>query len=141
MLELALASAIMCSASRVESQSSPLSLVEAELLVYQVPALRSFRRQGGQAPTFESMTAEGLDHEHYFVFYVYDSQPTEGSPTIGSFAVNKLTADVIDLGPVVRIDDSELRGAQEIVRRAHGIDLRKVVELRDLPVWRAKSEH
>jgi hypothetical protein len=95
-----------------------LSLSEAEILIYLMPVSKELRKQGFDVGWELEKTPSGSDSFHFWVYNA--KRKCQGcSVTIGSFAVNKNTAEIenIDLGKVVT--NKEIRGVQAILRRAH----------------------
>jgi hypothetical protein len=137
---LTLIAVLLCSgqsAPRNQDGATLLSRTEAALLVYLTPPVSSFRKATGQVPFFESLESD-FNCDDYYVLYVSDPRPTEGTPTIGTFAVNKHTADVTNVGPITEVEDPDLLGAQQILRAEHHIGDAVRKEFRDAPIWKQK---
>src|SRR5713101_5511696 len=100
-----------------------ISLTEAEILVYLLPAAHEVRRQGMDVG-WEMETSPRLKREDFFTFWVVNAKRphVDGSVTIGFFSVNKHTADIWDHGLEEFVVSTELEGIQTILRKAHHID-------------------
>ena len=99
-----------------------LSLCEAEILIYLMPVSQELRKQGFDVGWELENTPPGSDSFHFWVYNA--KRKCQGcSVTIGSFAVNKNTAEIenLDLGKLVT--NKEIRGVQAILRRAHRLAL------------------
>ncbi len=108
-------------------RATPITLSEAETLIYIMPVSQQIRTRGQDVTWLVDSQAVSMakyDGADYYIFYVTFTGPTEGSPTLGYYAVNKHTADVLDLvgqHPQI-VTSEELDGVQRIMRRAHCID-------------------
>jgi hypothetical protein len=114
-----------------EVQSQDLALYEAEILIYLIPPARA-DRGAGRNVSWELEEGDQLDQRDFFNFWVVGPPNPNGSSTIGYFSVNKHTAEVWNKVLFRRIDDTELKGVQEILRRAHRIDTRTMEKYRDM---------
>lgn len=115
--------------------ATPITLSEAETLIYIMPASQEVRTTGQDVTWLVDSKAVSMtkyDGADYYIFYVTFTGPTEGSSTVGYYAVNKHTADVLELlGEYPQIVTSEeLDGVQRIMRRAHCIDAATIKEYR-----------
>jgi hypothetical protein len=117
-----------------QNAPSPELLIrhEAEILIYMLPPARQVRAQGMEVG-WELERSAKWNQRDYFFFWVYNTRrPEAGSVTIGHFAVNKHTADVREMLLDTIVEDHELQGVQNILRRAHGIDERTIKKHRNL---------
>lgn len=115
-------------------QAEPLSLTEAEVLVYLLPRAREVRRQGGRIG-WEVETGPSQNTTDFYNFWVVDNkqQGHIGSVTLGYFSVNKHTADVWDqVSDKVISPDEELQGIQKILRDGHHINAQTLEKYRDV---------
>lgn len=83
-------------------------------------------RRRGRAVSWELEDSDKLNQKDFFNFWVLGPPNPYGSSTIGYFGVNKHTAEVWDTPLFRRVDDSELKGVQDILRRAHGVDAQTI---------------
>lgn len=103
-------------------RASALEMHEAEILIYFLPVAQSTRKAGWQIG-WELQTNPKFNQKDFFVFYVYNStRPSNGSLTIGYFAVDKHTAEVLDTNADGAVNSDDLGGIQRILRKAHCID-------------------
>ena len=102
----------------------PISLSEAEILIYLMPASQELRKQGFDVGWELEQTFPGSNSFHFLV-YNAKRKCTGCSVTIGSFAVNKNTADVEDLDLGVPVTNQEIRGVQAILRKQHHLVLNR----------------
>ena len=120
-----------------DNAATVLELHEAEILIYVMPASTRTRADGFEVG-WEQTTGPTLNQKDYYYFWVYNAtrHNPNGSVTIGNFAVNKHTADVLDddASPAVLLDSKELRGVQRILRRAHHIGQDQIKRYRHCPV-------
>jgi len=71
----------------------------------------------------EQQTSAQLNQADYYYFWVYNAKrQSNGSVTIGYYAVNKHTADVWDTVEQKRISSRLMVGVQRIIRESHHID-------------------
>lgn len=117
-------------------ETTQLSLYEAEILVYLMPDAQTARRNG-YSVTWELWKGSDLNQADYFFFSVYNaSRPNPaGSVLIGHYAINKHTADVWMTVPRQIVESEELKGVQEILRRAHRIGEETVDRYRSRSFW------
>jgi hypothetical protein len=102
--------------------AAPLSLEEAEILIYLLPVAHQLRAQGDDV-TWELETSREPGGSHFFTFWVGGARPNPyGSVTVNYFSVNRHTGQVWELMPEARVVTSpELSGVQKIIRAAQGI--------------------
>src|SRR5262250_3106116 len=101
--------------------TSQLTLSDAEILVYLTPAAEAVRKTGVDVVRDES-TSEKLNLNDYYVFQILSTRTCEAcSTTVGHFAVNKHTADVLtlDVDDYRLLTGGEIDGIQRIIRKAH----------------------
>jgi hypothetical protein len=117
-------SSTLFSSSHASTQPDPerLTLQEAEILIYLLPAAHANRKIGRDV-AWERETSAMWNQADFFYFYVMGTNPPPGtaSVTVGHFAVNKHTGDLWSTVPEERVESVELRGVQEILRHAHRI--------------------
>jgi hypothetical protein len=100
-------------------QPTPLAVHEAEILIYLLPQAQDVHREGWEIG-WELQTSPGLNQDEFYYFWVYNAKrPSNGSVTIGYFAINKYSADVWNEDLDHRTSGGELDGVQRILRRAH----------------------
>jgi hypothetical protein len=100
--------------------SEPLTLSEAEILIYLMPASRQLRLQGFDVGwDLERSSIQSADSFRFQVFNAKRKCPEGCSTTIGYFAVDKRTAQVEDLDAQRIVTDEEIRGVQAILRKEH----------------------
>lgn len=107
----------------VTAQSATeITLEEAEILIYLLPAAQTTRSQGMDIG-WELQTSSKLDQNDFYVFWVVNNkrQNVHGSNTIGYYGVNKHTADIWSMDQGEFVSATELDGVQALVRRAHSI--------------------
>lgn len=76
--------------------ASEISIVEAEILLYVSPIAERVRANNSDI-AMELQTSAKLNQDDYYFFWVYDSvRHSNGSVTVGYYAVNKHTAEVWD---------------------------------------------
>jgi len=98
-----------------------ISLHEAEILIYLLPAAVEVRRQGMDV-AWELQDSDAYNQKDFYIFWVYNKDRTgTASVTIGYFAVNKHKADVWDLVFDSLVQGKEIERVQTILRRAHAI--------------------
>lgn len=114
------------------TQSDPIALHEAEILVCLLPVAHEIRGHGGDIG-WARTTSDALNQADYYIFHVVKKECTVWPCTVGHFAVNKHTADVWDDVRRELIRSTELERVQEILRKAHGIDEETVQKYR----WRS----
>jgi len=74
----------------------------------------------------EQQTSAQLDQANFYYFWVYNAKrQSNGSVTIGYYAVNKHTADVWDTVEQKQISSKLMVGVQRIIRGARHIGERK----------------
>jgi hypothetical protein len=113
-----------------------LTLHDAEVLIYLLPAAHS-NRAAGRDINWERELAAELNQADFFYFWVTGTNPPPGvgSVTVGHFAVSKHTGEIWSTVPEEHVESAELRGVQEILRRAHGIDSSTVAKYRGGKPW------
>lgn len=85
---------------------------------------------------WEQNTGPALNHSDYYHFWVVHTLPTEGSKTVGHYAVNKHTADVwIEVPEPEMVTSPLLEGIQRILRKAHHIETPTILKYRNRHVW------
>jgi hypothetical protein len=101
----------------------PITLTEAEILVYLLPQAQELRKQGMDVG-WELQTGPKFNRKDFYTFWVVNAKRpnVEGSVTVGYFDVNKHTGEVWDEGLEKSVVSSELTGVQGILRKAHRID-------------------
>ncbi len=100
--------------------SEPLTLSEAEILIYLMPASRQLRQQGFDVGwDLERASIQGADSFRFQVFNAKRKCPEGCSVTIGYFGVDKHTAEVEDLDAHKVVTNEEIRGVQAILRKEH----------------------
>jgi len=110
--------------------ATPLTQAEARILLYVSPAGQRLRDRGLDI-AMELQTSEKLNQADYYYFWVYDSKKrSNGSVTVGYYAVNKHTADLWDTETKARISSELVSGVQRIVRESHHIDQTTIAEYR-----------
>jgi hypothetical protein len=77
-------------------------------------------RNSGKDVVWEQITSNAWNQEDYFVFQLLSTAPARIVPVVGSYAVNKHTADVVDITGEYRfVTSKQLLGVQKILRREH----------------------
>lgn len=98
----------------------PITLSEAEILIYLMPASQELRRQGFDVGwELERSSDRGPDSLHFWVYNAKRKCPEGCSVTIGSFVVDKRTAEVKNVDTKEAVTNQEIRGVQAILRREH----------------------
>lgn len=96
---------------------------EAEILMYLLPDSHRMREQGMDVTwSFNSLTSQG---EFFSFTLVGDVKESGGSRTLGHYAVNKQTAEVMDVETQTVIHSKELDGIAKILRRAHEMGVKR----------------
>ena len=100
----------------------PITLPEAEILIYFLPQAVELRSQGMEVG-WELTASPKVNHEDFFSFWVINvTRESAGSVTVGWFFVNRHTGDVWDDGLGKYVVSHDIEGIQKILRRAHRID-------------------
>ncbi|HVB86482.1 MAG TPA: hypothetical protein VNK23_07450 [Candidatus Dormibacteraeota bacterium] len=82
---------------------------------------------------WERITSNAFDQEDYFVFLLSSTAPARIVPVVGSFAVNKHTADVLDITAEYQfVTSKQLLDLQKILRREHCITREFVEKFRNI---------
>ena len=111
-------------------RSTAISLSEAEILVYVMPPSVAIRQRGRDV-AWELNTSRAWDQSDYYLFRVVFTGPTRGSRLVGNYAVNKRTADLVDVSAEYRLVTSkQLRGVQRILRQEHSIGRATILKYR-----------
>ena len=111
--------------SNAAENTSILSATEARILVYISPIGERLRASGSDI-AMEQQTSAQLDQANFYYFWVYNAKrQSNGSVTIGYYAVNKHTADVWDTVEQKQISSKLMVGVQRIIRGARHIGERK----------------
>jgi len=98
----------------------PITLSEAEILIYLMPASVKLRQQGFDVGwELEKFSNQNADSFRFQVFNAKRKCPEGCSVTVGYFAVDKRTAEVEDLDARRIVTDEEIRGVQAILRKEH----------------------
>lgn len=105
-------------------KAEPITLPEAEILIYLMPASQELRKQGFDVG-WDISRSQNPDMFQFFVFNAKRKCPEGCSVTIGNFAVNKHTAEVTSTDTDTVLTSPELSGVQAILRREHHLDLWK----------------
>ncbi len=105
------------------SDARPLSLEEAEILIYLLPEAHELRRQSMDV-SWELENGEKLNQSDFFIFWVTNAKRPhhEGSVTVGHFGINKHNAEIWSLDGNQFVSTPEIEGAQKIIRRANSMD-------------------
>jgi hypothetical protein len=103
--------------------SQPISLEEAEVLIYLLPQAHELRAQAMDVG-WELETGKSYNQDDFYVFWVVNSKRpyAQGSVTVGYFAVNKHSAELWSLDTNQFVSTPEIEGVQKIIRNAHLID-------------------
>jgi hypothetical protein len=99
-----------------------LSRFEAEVLVNLVPAAQKARSSGADVSWIDYEPKDKLAMDDCLLFRLYSTSRSAASGTIGHYAVDLRTATVWTLTDFSPVNAPDLRVAQEILRRAHGIE-------------------
>ena len=83
---------------------------------------------------WEDRPARSFNSADYHFFWV-GVETTSASAKIGSYAVNKYTADVWSVTLVERVSSPEVEEAQRLIRRIHGISARVLSAYRERPLY------
>ncbi len=112
---------------------TPITLTEAEILAYLAPESVQ-TRSSGRDVVWEQITSNKWNQKDYFQFQIFVAGPVpRGSIAwvLGNYAVNKHTADILDVSGEYRlITSKQLRGVQTILRREHCIDAKTIQKFR-----------
>lgn len=100
-----------------------ITLPEAEILIYIMPDSKEVRKLGQDVTWLTDSQAVSMsvyDGTDYYIFWVTSSGPSQGSNSVGYYAVNKHTADVLLLGAGYprMVISKELEGVERLFRRA-----------------------
>ncbi len=100
----------------------PITLEEAEVLIYLLPQAHELRSKSMDV-SWELETGKSFNQNDFYIFWVVNSKRpnVQGSVTVGYFAVNKHSAEVWSLDANNFVSSSELEGIQRIIRTAHAI--------------------
>jgi len=113
---------VLTDRSNAAENTTILSATEARILVYVSPVGERLRASGSDI-AMEQQTSAQLNQADYYYFWVYNAKrQSNGSVTIGYYAVNKHTADVWDTVEQKRISSRLMVGVQRIIRESHHID-------------------
>ena len=108
--------------SGATEKTATLSETDAKILVYVSPVGERLRASGSDI-AMEQQTSAQLNQADYYYFWVYDAKrQSNGSVTIGYYAVNKYTGDVWDTVEKRKLSGEVLLGVQKIVQQSHHID-------------------
>lgn len=110
--------------SRQRPQSpEPITLTEAEVLIYLLPEAQELRKQGMDVG-WELQKSPKFNQKDFYTFWVVNAKRphVEGSVTVGFFDVNKHTGEIWDEGLEKFVTSPDIAGVQQILRNAHGID-------------------
>lgn len=116
-----------------QAQSEPLSLTEAEILIYLLPEAHQVRQEGMDVG-WELETGSTWNQRDFYNFSVVNAKRKNvGSNAIGFFSVNKRTGEVWDDIPSAeRVNNIELQGIQKILREGHHIDAQQLTKFGSL---------
>ncbi|MBU6509553.1 MAG: hypothetical protein KGL98_05075 [Gammaproteobacteria bacterium] len=104
------------------ADANEISIVEAKILIYVSPVGERVRANRSDI-AMELQTSTKLNQSDYYFFWVYDSERhSNGSVTVGYYAVNKHTAEVWDMDEDSRLSGKLLLDIQELIRESHHID-------------------
>ena len=79
------------------SDAQEINMTDAEILLYVSPTGEAVRARGSDI-AMQRQTSVKLNQADYYFFWVYDSERhSNGSVTVGYYAVNKHTAQVWDI--------------------------------------------
>jgi hypothetical protein len=119
--------------SNAAENTTILSATEARILVYVSPVGEGLRASGSDI-AMEQQTSAQLNQADYYYFWVYNAKrQSNGSVTIGYYAVNKHTADVWDTVEQKRTSSKLMVGVQRIIRESHHIDEDTMEKYRSRP--------
>jgi len=101
-------------------ETTLISLPEAETLVYVMSDSVAIRERGRDV-VWERITSNAWDQSDYYVFRIVFTGLSAASHLVGSYAVNKHTADVLQIVPEARLvaASKQLTGVQAILRKEH----------------------
>jgi hypothetical protein len=103
------------------ADAQAISETEAQILIYVSPFAEKLRAEGLDV-ALDQETSDKLNQADYYYFWVYDSKrQSNGSVTIGHFAVNKHTAEVWDTTADKELSGKPLSGTQSLIRRSNHI--------------------
>src|SRR5262249_38530987 len=113
---------IVCGATQID-KGSVLSKEEALILVYVSEAPHRERAAGGEGGIDTECDSKDFNYEDFYYVVVTDPRgPSTGSASVASYAVNKRTADVWEIGVEQALNDRELSRIQAWMRALHHID-------------------
>jgi len=107
--------------AQVHPQPTPLAPHEAELLLYLLPDVRELRSRGQEIGWHLDASPRPPADECYHYWVLNSSVGEWASPNVGYYAVHRWTAEIWRAVPWDKVVDTELQGAQEILRKGHGI--------------------
>ena len=110
--------------ARGEDKPEPITMSEAEILIYLMPASQELRKEGFDV----GWDVAGSQDPDQFQFHVFNAKrkcPEGCSVTVGHFSVNRHTAEVTDTDMNATVTNQEFSGVQTILRSAHHLGLRK----------------
>jgi hypothetical protein len=129
--------AVMIAVSPVATSDAPSAATaidrsEARALVALVPEVRE-TMAAGQKVNFFDIDIYPFNRSTYFAFFV--SVPNEiSSGIVGRYAVNKLTADLWDLGLGAWVCSPEIDARQKAIRQKHHISAEVIKQFGDVPM-------
>lgn len=99
--------------------ATPLYEYEAQTLLFLTPGIQGIVGQGFKVK-FGLETGPGFNQK---VFYVYRAMGETDAPSnlIGNYAVNKYTAEVLNMDTGRVVQSSDLAAVQQVLRRVHHI--------------------
>jgi hypothetical protein len=93
-----------------------VSATDAKVLLYVSPIAEEVRVEGWDV-ALELQTSPELNQSDYYYFWAYNSEhKSNGSVTVGYFAINKHTAEVWDIDKHKRLSSKLLQGVQKLIR-------------------------
>ena len=99
-----------------------ISVTDSKILLYVSPIGETVRAMGSDI-AMQRQTSVKLNQADYYFFCVYDSERhSNGSVTVGYYAVNKHTAQVWDMDDNKQLSGKLLLGVQKLLRESHHID-------------------
>jgi hypothetical protein len=124
----------VCKGNDAAADATPVTLAEAEIEIYLLPVGEA-ERQKGLDIAMEAQTSAQLNQADYHYFWVYNvkRKQSDGSVTIGYYAVNKHTAEVWDTDEKKQISSKLVLGIQRILRESHHIDEAAMEKYRSRP--------
>jgi hypothetical protein len=121
LISLSLLVGVICTAG-AQDHKAVVSLTEAKILIFVSPIAEEVRKKGMDIGV-ELQTSSQLNQADYYHFWVYNNKRThsDGSVTIGYYAVSKYTGDVWN-DTSQRVSGKLLGDIQTILRKEHGIE-------------------